>query len=41
LPAAIAAGHLSNIHLLWLALTLFMALRAFILAIEIPQTLRG
>jgi multidrug resistance protein, MATE family len=40
LPAAIAAEHFRNVHLLWLALTLFMAFRAFILAIEIPSTLR-
>jgi multidrug resistance protein, MATE family len=40
LPAAIAATYFHNVHLLWLALTLFMVLRAFILAIEIPQTLQ-
>jgi multidrug resistance protein, MATE family len=39
LPVAIAAGHFGDIHLLWLALTLFMALRAFILILEVPETL--
>jgi multidrug resistance protein, MATE family len=40
LPAAIAAAHFRNVHLLWLALTLFMAFRVFVLAIEIPKTLQ-
>jgi multidrug resistance protein, MATE family len=40
MPMAIAAWHFRNAHLLWLALTLFMALRAIALGIEIPKTLQ-
>jgi multidrug resistance protein, MATE family len=40
LPAAIAAGQFRNAHLLWLGLALFMTLRVFTLAVEIPKTLR-
>lgn len=39
-PAAITAGYCQNPHLLWLALTLFMAVRATTLALEIPKTLQ-
>jgi len=39
LPAAIAAQQLQNVHLLWLALTLFMVGRAVTLALQIPPTL--
>jgi multidrug resistance protein, MATE family len=40
MPMAIAAWQFRNVHLLWLALTLFMALRAIALGIEIPKTLK-
>jgi multidrug resistance protein, MATE family len=40
MPMAIAAWHFRNAHLLWFALTLFMALRAIALGIEIPKTLQ-
>jgi multidrug resistance protein, MATE family len=38
--SAIVAWQLRNVHLLWLALTLFMALRAIALGIEVPKTLK-
>ncbi|MEO0406038.1 MAG: MATE family efflux transporter [Cyanobacteria bacterium P01_A01_bin.135] len=41
LPAAIAAWHLQNVHLLWLALTLFMVGRAVTLGLQVPATLVG
>ncbi len=40
MPMAIAAWHFRNAHLLWLALILFMALRAITLGVEIPKTLQ-
>ncbi|WP_404791218.1 guanitoxin biosynthesis MATE family efflux transporter GntT [Altericista sp. CCNU0014] len=40
MPMAIAAWQLRDAHLLWLGLTLFMALRAIALGLEIPKTLR-
>jgi multidrug resistance protein, MATE family len=40
MPMAIAAWQFRNAHLLWLALTLFMALRVIALGIEIPKTLK-
>ncbi len=39
-PMALLAGRLQNLDLLWLALTLFMLLRALTLALKLPQTLR-
>ncbi len=39
-PMALLAGRLHNLDLLWLALTLFMLLRALTLALKLPQTLR-
>jgi multidrug resistance protein, MATE family len=40
LPMAIAAWQFHNAHLLWLGLTLFMAIRAISLGVEIPKTLQ-
>ena len=40
LPVAIIAWNLQNPHLLWFALTLFMATRAITLGIVVPRTLR-
>lgn len=40
MPMAIAAWQFRNVHLLWLALTLFMVLRAIALGIEVPKTLQ-
>ncbi|MGF1537491.1 MAG: MATE family efflux transporter [Elainellaceae cyanobacterium] len=39
LPAAIVAHQLQNIHILWLAMTLFMVSRAATLALQVPVTL--
>lgn len=39
-PMAVAAWYLRNSHLLWLSLTLFMAVRAASLAIFVPRTLK-
>ncbi|MGB3612485.1 MAG: MATE family efflux transporter [Elainellaceae cyanobacterium] len=39
LPVAIASQRLPNLHLLWLALTLFMVGRAVTLALQVPATL--
>jgi multidrug resistance protein, MATE family len=40
LPMAITAWSLRSTHLLWLALALFMAIRAIVLGIYVPKTLR-
>lgn len=37
-PIAAIAGFLQNVHLLWFALTIFMATRALTLALQVPQT---
>ena len=37
-PVAIAAWHHQNSHLLWLALSLFMAARSITLGFRVPQT---
>jgi MATE family multidrug resistance protein len=39
-PMAVAAWYLRNSHLLWLALALFMVVRATSLALFVPQTLK-
>ena len=39
-PMAVVAWQLSNSHLLWLALTLFMAARAITLSIKVPATVK-
>lgn len=39
-PMAIAAWYFRSVHLLWLALTLFMAIRAVTLGIQVPKTLQ-
>ena len=41
LPSAFAAWYLQNPLLLWLALSLFMAGRALVLGVQVPQTLRN
>jgi multidrug resistance protein, MATE family len=40
-PAAIAAWFFHNVHLLWLALALFMVVRAITLGMQVPKTLGG
>lgn len=40
LPLAIAAWYWQQVHLLWLALALFMGSRAIFLAIQIPRSLK-
>nr|WP_262561480.1 guanitoxin biosynthesis MATE family efflux transporter GntT [Acaryochloris sp. CCMEE 5410] len=40
LPLAIAAWYWQNVHLLWLALVLFMGSRAIVLGIQVPQSLK-
>jgi multidrug resistance protein, MATE family len=40
-PVAIAAWYWHSSHLLWLALTAFMAFRAITLGLQIPQSLRN
>jgi multidrug resistance protein, MATE family len=40
LPAAILAWQLQNVHLLWLALSLFMSARVVTLALKVPNTLK-
>jgi MATE family multidrug resistance protein len=37
-PIAAIAGFLQNVHLLWFAMTVFMATRALTLALHVPQT---
>ncbi|MGB8702485.1 MAG: MATE family efflux transporter, partial [Thermosynechococcaceae cyanobacterium] len=39
-PMAMAAWFFRSAHLLWLALTLFMAIRAITLSIQVPKTLQ-
>jgi multidrug resistance protein, MATE family len=39
-PMAIAAWYFRSAHLLWLALTLFMAIRAVTLGLQVPKTLQ-
>ena len=39
-PLAAIAGFLQNVHLLWFALTIFMAARALTLALQVPKTFR-
>ena len=39
-PMAIIAWHFQSSHLLWLALSLFMAARAVTLAVQVPRTLQ-
>lgn len=39
-PIAAIAGFLQNVHLLWFALTIFMATRALTLALQVPKTFR-
>jgi multidrug resistance protein, MATE family len=41
LPTATLAWHLQNVHLLWLALSLFMLTRAVTLGFRIPDTLKS
>ncbi|NJP11504.1 MAG: hypothetical protein HC866_20165 [Leptolyngbyaceae cyanobacterium RU_5_1] len=38
-PIAIAAWHWQSNHGLWLALTMFMAVRALTLSVQVPKTL--
>jgi MATE family multidrug resistance protein len=40
-PIAIAAWYFRSSHLLWLSLSLFMALRALTLGLQVPKTLRN
>jgi MATE family multidrug resistance protein len=40
-PLAIAAWQFQSSHLLWLALSLFMAARVVTLAVQVPRTLKG
>jgi multidrug resistance protein, MATE family len=40
IPMAIAAWYFRSVHLLWLALTLFMVIRAVTLGIQVPKTLQ-
>lgn len=40
LPLAIAAWYWQQVHLLWLALALFMVSRAIVLGIQVPQSLK-
>jgi multidrug resistance protein, MATE family len=40
IPVAIAAWYFRSVHLLWLALTLFMGIRAITLGIQVPKTLQ-
>jgi multidrug resistance protein, MATE family len=40
-PTAIAAWFFHNVHLLWLALALFMVVRAITLGMQVPKTLGG
>jgi MATE family multidrug resistance protein len=40
-PLAIIGWQLHNSHLLWLALSLFMAARVVTLAVQVPRTLRS
>jgi MATE family multidrug resistance protein len=37
-PIAAIAGYWQNVHLLWFALTIFMAARALTLALQVPKT---
>lgn len=39
-PMAVAAWYLSNSHLLWLSLALFMVVRAITLGVQVPKTLK-
>jgi MATE family multidrug resistance protein len=41
LPVAILAWQLQNVHLLWLALSLFMLTRALTLALNVPSSLKS
>jgi len=40
-PIAAIAGFLQNVHLLWFALTIFMATRALTLALQVPKTFQS
>jgi len=40
-PIAIVAWHLQSTHLLWLALSVFMAARVVTLAVQVPRTLKN
>ena len=40
-PVAVVAWQFQSSHLLWLALSLFMAVRAFTLGLQVPRTIRN
>jgi MATE family multidrug resistance protein len=40
-PIAIIAWQLNSSHLLWLAMSLFMAARVLTLSVQVPRTLRS